>query len=199
MSRRLFAIISFLGLFFNAEIFTHAAPIPATSSSEFSQTLKNMILAEREGFRLGTQKTDFWEIINKNIATNNSAPTSWLFQGIGTKQTARFSIRTDKLTQPIELPTYVKKWIKEYPYLGFEILATNTMQVAGKPTFVVDLINKGKNKQLRQFVVHNKDRNIAVIMTCTDSIDKFNSTLDQCHDLLHNFQWTAQITQSLKK
>lgn len=166
-----------------------ASPIPTTGSSELSQNLKNMILAEREGFRLGTSNSDYWEVINKNL-TMSAVPTSWLFQGVSGHQTARFSIHSDKLNQPGDITQYVKKWIKEYPYLGFEILATNSMQVAGKPTFVIDLVNKAKNKQLRQFVVHNQERNMAVIMTCTDSTDKFNITLDKCHELLKNFQWT---------
>lgn len=173
---------------------TFAAPIPTTGSSIISQELKNVALAQEAGFRIGTNKTDFWELLSSRTLENpNVQPTAWTFQGLnGPYKTARFSIRVDNLSSTKQtLDQYAKKWIKEYPYLGFETLATNKMTVDGKQTLVVDLKNKSKNKQLRQFIIYNSDRNIAVIMTCSNFIDQFGYTLDQCHDLLKNFQWTV--------
>jgi hypothetical protein len=167
---------------------SEAAPTPAIGSSAFSQALKNTLQSDE--FRVGTFNQEFWEL-SPQINSSASKLYAWHFQGMGTNMSARFSVHIDKLNGPIELKQYVKKWIKEYPYLGFEILATNNMQIDGKPAFVVDLSNKVKNKQLRQFVVHNKEKNMAVVMTCTDVKSKFLSTIDKCHEIVKNFQWAA--------
>ncbi len=171
----------------------HAAPIPTSGSSILSQKLKNTALSQEAGFRIGTEKTDFWELITSKNLNAANPPSAWIFQGLnGAFKTARFSIRTDNLnSEKQSLDQYAKKWIKEYPYLGFETLATNKMVVDGKQTLVIDLKNKVKNKQLRQFIVYNNERKVAVIMTCSNSIDKFSYTLNQCHDLLKNFQWVV--------
>lgn len=177
-------IFSFLAL----AVFTKAAPIPATGSSPFAQALKNTLQAE--DFRVGTFSQEFWEL-SPQINSTSSSVKAWHFQGIKQNNTARFAVHIDRLNSTMDLKQYVKKWIKEYPYLGFEILATNSMQIDGKPAFVIDLSNKVKNKQLRQFVVHNKEKNMAVVMTCTDSKTKFLSTIEKCHDIVKNFQWSA--------
>jgi hypothetical protein len=166
----------------------NSAPVPATSSSILSQALKNTLQSDE--FRVGTFNHDFWEL-SPQINSTNRKLNAWHFQGLGSNLTARFSVHIDKLNTPTDLKQYVKKWIKEYPYLGFEILATNSMQVDGKPTFVIDLSNKVKNKQLRQFVIHNKEKNMAVVMTCTDIKSKFLTTIEKCHEIVKNFQWTA--------
>jgi hypothetical protein len=180
-------IIIFIILLFNFS-FIFAAPIPAISSSSFSQTLKNTL--QSEDFRVGTFNQDFWELAPQiNSASNKS--NAWHFQGLGTNLTARFSVHIDRLNGVSDIKQYIKKWIKEYPYLGFEILATNNMQIDGQPAFVLDLTNKVKSKQLRQFVVHNKEKNMAIIMTCTDVKNKFLSTIEKCHEIIKNFQWVA--------
>lgn len=179
---------SILFIFLFTCLNSFAAPIPATGSSSFSQALKNTLQAE--DFRVGTFNQDFWEL-SPQINSSSSKLSAWHFQGLGPNISARFSVHIDRLSGPTDLKQYVKKWIKEYPYLGFEILATNSMQIDGKPAFVVDLANKVKNKQLRQFVVQNKEKNMAVVMTCTDIKSKFLATIDRCHEIVKNFQWAA--------
>jgi hypothetical protein len=166
----------------------NAAPIPATGSSPFAQALKNTLQADE--FRVGTFNQEFWEL-SPQLNFNPARKNAWHFQGIKQNNTARFAVHIDHLTNSMDLKQYVKKWIKEYPYLGFEILATNSMQIDGRPAFVVDLSNKVKNKQLRQFVVQNKEKNMAVVMTCTDIRPKFLSTIEKCHEIVKNFQWSA--------
>lgn len=167
---------------------SYASPIPATGSSSFAQALKNTL--QSEDFRVGTFNQDFWTL-DPQINSTATKLSAWHFQGLGPNMSARFSVHIDRLNGPTDLKQYVKKWIKEYPYLGFEILATNSMQIDGKPAYVVDLLNKVKNKQLRQFVVHNKEKEMAVVMTCTDARSKFLSTLNKCHEIVKNFQWAA--------
>lgn len=177
-------------------ILAKASPIPGLSSSSLSQPLKNTLIAD--DFRLGTLNQDFWDLLPQDSKDEKKLST-WLFQGNKNNLSARFSLHVDKLNKPTELKSYVKKWIKEYPYLGFEILATHSMRIDGETAFVVDLANKAKNKQLRQFVVCNKEKSIAVIMTCTDLRGRFLDTINQCHDILKNFRWSSSPKNEIVK
>lgn len=166
---------------------THAlgSPIPSVGSSEVSQLLKNIVISEY-GFRVGNPQQTYWKL--KDDLTANSSNTFQYFAADPQQKTARFTINVDKFSSPTSFNAYVKKWVKEYPYFGFEILKTQSMKIGDQPCYLVDLAHRKQNKQLRQFVVVKKE--FAVVMTCADEINKFKETAIQCADLVNNFQWT---------
>lgn len=160
------------------------SPIPGVGSSEVSQLLKNIVVSEY-GFRIGNSKQTFWNL--KQDIQSNTTNTFEYFAADPLKKSARFTINIDKFTSPTNFDSYVKKWVKEYPYFGFEILNTQKMKLDDEPCYLVDLTHPKKNKQIRQFVVVKKE--FAVVMTCADEINKFNETALQCAELIKNFQW----------
>ena len=162
-----------------------ASPIPGAGSSEVSQLLKNIVISEH-GFKIGSSNQNFW-ILKKDPNGNLSETFQYLSSTPESK--ARFSINVDKFSKPTSFDSYVKKWVKEYPYFGFEILKTQVTRLAGQPCYMVDFAHRKKNKQMRQFVVVKKD--LAVVMTCADDITKFKDTAMQCADLVNNFRWTT--------
>lgn len=176
-----FAII-LLFIMFRIEIY--ASPIPGVGSSPVHQLLKNVAISEL-GFRIGAQNEGFWAL-QQNSSLNST--NSYQFSASDPAFSSRFAVNIDKFSSPMNLETYLKKWIKEYPYFGFEILQSKNMKIGGEKAYLIDLANRKKNKQLRQFVVVKND--FAVIMTCVDEINKFRDTSARCAELVNNFQWT---------
>ena len=162
-----------------------SSPIPGAGSSQVSQLLKNIVVSEY-GFRVGTPQQTYWKL--KDDLNANSSNTFQYFAADPQQKTARFTINVDRFSAPTSFNSYVKKWVKEYPYFGFEILKTQSMKIGNQPCYLVDLAHRKQNKQLRQFVVVKKE--FAVVMTCADEISKFKDTAMQCADLVNNFQWT---------
>lgn len=164
---------------------SNSSPIPGTGSSQVSQLLKNIVISEY-GFRVGSPEQTFWNL--KQDIHSNTTNTFQYFAADPLQKTARFTINIDKFSSPTNFDSYVKKWVKEYPYFGFEILKTQTMKIGDEPCYLVDLAHRKQNKQMRQFVVVKKE--FAVVMTCADEISKFKDTALQCADLIKNFHWT---------
>lgn len=176
------ALVSWIWLFhFEAQ----ASPIPGVGSSEVPQLLKNIVVSEH-GFRLGSSTSAFWNL-KKDL--NANLTDTFQYSSNNPKSNARFTVNVDKFSKPTSFDSYVKKWVKEYPYFGFEILKTQVTRLGGQPCYLVDFAHRKKNKQLRQFVVVKKD--YAVVMTCADDINKFKDTAMQCADLINNFRWTT--------
>lgn len=165
-------------------MFTLASPMPGAGSSQVPQLLKNIVVSEH-GFRIGSSQQDFWTL-KKDLEANQKDT----FQFVASKPDsgARFTVNIDTFSKPTSFDSYVKKWVKEYPYFGFEILKTQVTKIAGQPCYLVDFAHRKKNKQMRQFVVVKKE--FAVVMTCADDIAKFRETSTQCSDLVSNFRWT---------
>jgi hypothetical protein len=165
--------------------FSLGSPTPGVGSSHVHQLLKNIAVSEY-GFRIGSSSQTFWNL-KQNAGSSNS--DSFQFTSAGPQTTARFSVNIDKFSKPTGFDSYVKKWVKEYQYFGFEILKTQITKIGGQPCYLVDFAHRKKNKQMRQFVVVKPD--LAVVMTCADEIEKFKDTSVQCADLINNFQWTT--------
>jgi hypothetical protein len=164
--------------------------MPGVGSSQVPQLLKNIVISEH-GFRLGSTGASFWKL-KKDL--NSNLTDTFQYLSNNPSSNARFTINVDKFSKPMSFDSYVKKWVKEYPYFGFEILRTQVTKIGGQPCYLVDFAHRKKNKQLRQFVVVKKD--LAVVMTCTDDIGKFKETSIQCSDLISNFKWTtASVVQ----
>lgn len=160
------------------------APIPATSSSQLVGIDVGQFISEY-GFSL------------------NSAGTSWIQseppRGMPSmailyrspKAThgvqASLTVRADKLKGQTSLEKYVHQWIKDYPRLGFEVLASKSLKVAGQDAHVLDVLSREANKQLRQIVFFKNQ--VAVVITCRDHRDTFEDTVKTCNDITRSFRW----------
>lgn len=170
----------------------YASPVPATSSSSLI-TGKKGIYHSQVGYQISAEGTD-WELSplpteSKYLLTLYRSPES--FKNVQ----ASLSVRLDHIRKNQKLKSYVKKWIKQYPRFGFEILGAKGFKSQGKEGYVVDLINRENSKQLRQ-VVFLKDT-AAIVLTCRDHIDNFRNSLKNCNHIIRTFQWTDTAPQEL--
>ena len=159
------------------------SPHPATSTSVLTNPEAGHYF-QNQGFRLKSLGTD-WLPTPQDEA---SASESVRFTPKGQiDSTASLSVRSDTLTKQSSLEAYAKKWMRDYPSYGFEVLGAKSFAVGGSPGLVVDMIQRSKNKQLRQ-VILQKGAHIA-ILTCLDNQASFQKTLVSCNQLVKNFEW----------
>ncbi|MBK9324141.1 MAG: hypothetical protein IPM97_14545 [Bdellovibrionaceae bacterium] len=177
------AMLTFVNLAF-------AAPHPATSTSLLMDPQYGHFF-QNQGFQLKTAGTD-WLPTPQN---EDSLFDSIRFTPKGkVNSTASISVRTDTLTKQNNLETYAKKWMRDYPSYGFEVLGAKSFTLSGGPGLVVDMVQKNRDQQIRQ-VILQKDRKVA-ILTCLDSRRDFQKTLVACNQLVKNFQWDSAISKA---
>jgi len=174
--------VSILIVLWNGALF--AAPHPATSSSAFIDS-ENGTFRSQFGFTISAGKTNW--IHSKVSPTTPQIVTSYRAPLTQHGVQARLTVRVDKLKKRTSLKKYVKRWKKEYPRFGFNILNAKKVKVAGKRGFLLDLLNKEGQKQLRQ-VVFLKHKT-AVILTCRDHPDSFRKTVNHCNNIMRSFHW----------
>lgn len=178
-----YQIISFLLLIANVAV---AAPHPATSSSVLTDPQQGHYF-QSQGFNLRTLGTD-WLPTPQN---KDSLFDSVRFTPKGViESTASLSVRTDVLSKQGTLESYAKKWMRDYPSYGFEVLGAKSFAVSGSPGLVVDMVQRSKNKQIRQ-VILQKGQHVA-ILTCLDNQSSFQKTLASCNQLVKNFEWNKK-------
>lgn len=160
------------------------APMPGMGSSALSDPAKASLF-QGYGFSLKTAGTD-WVPVHDDKDT--------IFQTIriepkkkSQESNASLSIRMDTLKEATGLEGYARKWMRDYPSYGFQILGTKTFNLGGGKGMVVDLVQKAKNKQLRQ-VILQKNEKVAVV-TCLDEKDRFSETLLSCNQIVKSFEW----------
>lgn len=166
--------------------FGFAAPHPATSTSILTNPEHGHYF-QSQGFNLRTLGTN-WLPVPQN---DSSLFESVRFTPKGNLEAeASLSVRTDVLNKKTTLESYAKKWMRDYPSYGFEILGAKSFAVSGSPGLVVDMIQRGKNKQLRQVILQKGSR--VAILTCLDNQSSFQKTLVACNQLVKNFEWNSK-------
>lgn len=170
-----------LSLFFVTA--TLAAPMPLTSSSVFISSKKGLFHSPL-GFSIHSANTDWVQMPppkgNSYIETIYRAGTDDHIQ-------AALTVRTDKMTKAQSLDAYAKKWMKDYPRFGFDVLAAKKVKVGEEVGFLLDLVSRDNSKQLRQILfVKNKN---AVTLTCRDDQKSFSQTLKSCNEIIRTFRW----------
>lgn len=174
---------------------TWAAPHPATSTSAFTAPEKGLYFLH-QGFVLKTDGSTWLPVAE----TEASQQDSLRFAAKENPQGAYLSVRTDKVAKSASLELYTRKWMRDYPNYGFEVLASKQFSLNGQPALIVDLLSRSKGKQLRQVVLKNEDK--VAILTCMDGKESFNKSLQQCNQIIKTFQWTkadAPAAPTLKK
>jgi hypothetical protein len=158
-----------------------SAPFPVTGTSLLTDPEEGRFL-EPHGFRLKTTNMK-WTVVPDE---KTSIFQTFRFAPVG-NQTAQLTVRKDDLGHQKNLEVYAKKWMREYPQYGFEILTTKNMKLGGGDALLIDLVHRAKNQQIRQLVLH-KNKKI-VILTCLDEIAKFRSTVSECNQMMTSFSW----------
>ncbi len=170
-----------------------AAPHPVTTSSTLTDPEKGQSF-RGFGFKLALEKSH-WRPLQKD---SEGLFAEVQFQNKDSKDEAtkaQISLRMDDLTKTQNIETYAKKWMRDYPHYGFEVLGTKTFAHSGGQGLVVDLFHRQNNKQLRQ-VILLKDKKVA-IFTCSHEKIKFNEILTECNQLVRGFSWLATSKRSL--
>lgn len=176
-------MIALLPLLISFSTVASAAPYPATSTSVLTDPAKGVFF-HGFGFRLRNLDSAWKPVPSAGDAIFDSVRFEPKERGASE---ATVSIRMDKLPGKSSLETYARKWMREYPTYGFDVLGTKTLSLSGGRALLVDMLQKAKNRQLRQIILQ-KDDKIAVL-TCLDGKENFQETLQTCNHLIRGFEW----------
>lgn len=174
-----------------APLFSSAAPYPATSTSALTAPEKGLYFLHK-GFTLKTEGSD-WVPVN---GPEDSLLETVRFADRDRSKTGSLSIRVDKVAKNASLELYTRKWMRDYPNYGFEVISAKNFQLGGSPALVVDMLSRGKNKQIRQVVSKNDDQ--VAVLTCLDDKSRFNESLKQCNQIMKSFSWAPVESQNEK-
>ncbi|WP_413558792.1 hypothetical protein [Bdellovibrio sp. HCB209] len=182
-----------IALFISSPLLAFAAPYPATSTSALTAPEKGLYFMHK-GFTLKTEGSTW-----TTVATSEDSLLDTIrFADKNNPDAASLSVRTDRVAKNASLDLYTRKWMRDYPSYGFEVLATKQFNLNGNQALIVDMLSRAKNKQIRQVVLKNDDK--VAIMTCLDSKDTFSKSLQQCNQIIKTFSWvTPEEKPSLKK
>jgi hypothetical protein len=161
-----------------------AAPIPGTSSSPLVSAQPGLFYSSR-GFRIDAAQTAW--VQSRPPKSIPSLVTVYRAPVAANGQQPALSVRVDDLRQPQSLKSYVKKWMKDYSRFGFEVLTAKPIKIGVSQAFLLDIVSRETQKQLRQ-VVFVKEKT-AVTLTCRDGRDSFAKTVQDCNEIMRTFQW----------
>ena len=168
---------------------TWAAPFPGTSSSPLVSEKPGLFLSPK-GFRMNSAQTAWVQTVPpKNIpalVTIYKSPVPM------NGQQPALTVRVDNLHQVQPLKTYVKKWMKDYGRFGFEVLTAKPVKIGENQAFLLDIVSRETQKQLRQ-VVFLREKT-AVILTCRDGRESFSKTVQDCNEIVKTFEWVNTQT-----
>lgn len=163
---------------------TFAAPVPGSTNAA---NPKLGLYASPLGFKISASDTDWIQTEpppkTKYIVTMYKSPQKF-------KDTqASLTVRVDKLEKRQALRSYVDQWLKDYPKFGFDVLGSKPFETGKQKGYVIDLVSRSSQKQLRQVVFMKDDK--AVILTCRDHQENFKHTLKSCNSIIKSFQWAS--------
>lgn len=181
-----------------------AAPIPGMGSSKLIAPELG-IFRSANGFQISAGGSGWIHIEaptdNKFIETVYRAPEleSSVAEALSAPKTANkkarrpgegasLTVRIDKLEKELALERYVQRWLKEYPRYGFDVLSSKSFVQNKHKGYVLDLVNRDSQRQLRQVIFMKKGR--AAILTCRDDVATFRDSLLGCNQIIRTFNWT---------
>jgi hypothetical protein len=166
-----------------------AAPYPATSSSSLTDPSKGFFLLHK-GFTLKAAQ-DTWIPLESETSSYNETIRYFLKEN---PEGPMLSVKTDRVAKNASLNLYTRKWLKEYPGFGFDILASKTYSLNNQHALSVDLISRAKGKQIQQVIFKNADK--VAILTCMDTIENFEKSLERCHEFIDTFIWNEDVLRT---
>jgi hypothetical protein len=178
---------------------SQAAPMPATASSKLVSPQIGLYRSP-VGFTVSAGESGWLQLEaprdSKFIATLYKSPTVAEIAktakgktpaGAKKEHAATLTVRVDSLEKEMPLDKYIQKWMKEYPKYGFDVLSSKGFSQNKQRGYVMDLINRDNQRQLRQVVFMKKQQ--AVILTCRDGVATFKGSLKGCNDIIRTFAW----------
>ncbi len=168
-------LLSFLG-------WTLPRPLSLEQGQFVSPTLGFQISAGQSGWRLEAPPESLPSIVTifKSPQPQTGLP-------------ATATVRVDHLESPLTLAQYVRRWMQDYHRFGFDILQNQPIRVEGQEAFLLDLLHREEERQLRQ-IVFVKEKT-AVILTCRDQQSNFNQSLPACNEIARQFRWLSSSAQ----
>jgi galactitol-specific phosphotransferase system IIB component len=176
-----------------------ASPYPGMGSSVLVDPQVGAFLTTR-GYSLSTRGTSWIPIAeSENYQTDEAEGKSGSLSLLMTStsadtnatntetNTATLSLRFDEILSQLKLEIYAKKWAREYAQFGFEILGSQSIQLKGRETLVIDLIQKVKSQKIRQVLIKQEKK--VAIFTCRDHQNQFSKTLPTCNQVIQNFNF----------
>ena len=160
------------------------APTPIGSSSLLLNERPN-IYRSPLGFELHTDDTD-WVAVPK-AQNSKYIVATYLKNSKSSGVQAAFTVRVDDLDKNIAVERYIRKWIKDYPRLGFEILTSKKVKLNKETGYLLDLLNRDSKMQIRQLLfVKNKH---IINLSCRDQVQGFTETLKDCNKIFRTFNF----------
>lgn len=167
-----------------ASVSTFAAPIPFTSSSALIS--KNAGLYRSPlGFSIHSSETGWKQVPPPN--KNEFIVTMYENRDPNSSAPAALTVRVDDLKKKTSLEDYSKKWLRDYPRFGFDVITAKKVRVGENVGYMLDLLSRENKKQLRQ-LLFVKDKQ-AVTLTCRGDREKFKTTVRDCNDIIRTFRW----------
>lgn len=93
-----------------------------------------------------------------------------------------------------DLREYLRKWLKDYPKFGYNVLGHKPFKLDGQSAFVIDVVSHSGEKQARQVLTVQGEQ--VVLLTCLDKKDSFMSSLPACNQIIRSLKW-EKLTQAL--
>ena len=175
-------LLTLLFAFSLVSIKAYSSPHPATGSSALVSPEKGLFF-QRYGFLLKTDQSG-WIL---------APPTDLITYLNPQSESGSLSVRVETLRQEMTLENYAKRWTKDYPNYGFDVLGTRAFGLGKAKGLVIDLDHKKMGQQLRQ-ILFLKDKKV-VLLTCKDAAAKFEATLKGCNQISKSFEWTETTPQ----
>lgn len=173
-------------IFFGFHYCSFATPFPGMGSSVLVQPESGVYLASR-GYTIN--------IAGSNWLPQQADPREIGMDGLSLKQEAQsvsLTLKLESYPEKTQFEQYAKKWMKEYSQYGFEVLGYKQIKLNGNDTLYVDLIHKNSDQQLRQVLIRDPQKKVA-IFTCKDQRSHFESKLAECNKIVSSFKWSQQL------
>lgn len=143
-----------------------------------------------QGFRLQNSETK-WNLEIQKDRTNFRALYRSKEEPLG-----QLLVRVEESKGISQPDAYAKRWLRDYNHFGFEVKGEKKFQVNQAPGYVMDLLHRERKVQIRQVVFLRGER--AVILTCSDEVGQFASTLARCNSVIRSFTWSQQAIAKIQ-
>lgn len=173
--------INFVILFFTS--ISWGAPHPTTSSSLVNEPSSSIVFSQL-GFKLNFMPRQ-WGLTENTTSDKNSNQKQIDLKN----QTARISFNYDETKTPIELESYVRRFLRDYNQFGFEVAGLQSIKNSSNKTtsIILDINQKNQKTKSRQVFFQNGKK--IVTATCIDEIETFDQTTKDCNKILGSFYW----------
>lgn len=172
-------MIFILSLFIVA---AQGAPIPLTSTSALISRNDGLYRSPL-GFSIHSSDTGWKQLPPPN--KNEYIVT--MYESLGEATPSALTVRVDELKKSTPLDEYSKKWLRDYPRFGFDVITAKKVRVGDNVGYMLDLLSRENKKQLRQLLFVKDKR--AVTLTCRGERAKFKTTVRDCNDIIRTFRW----------